>query len=81
MFAFRSPTLFSAHTVYVLTAWYEAHREHPYPDTDDVAMLTRDADIKPNQLRRWFANRRQRSANTKHIREIALRRRQRNQFR
>ena len=58
----------------VLSAWYDSHRDYPYPDQDAAEQLARTADISVDQVRKWLSNRRMRSGNTMNLTEIARKR-------
>ena len=42
----------------VLTDWYEHHKHHPYPSSDDTQELASQGGVTTGQVRKWFANRR-----------------------
>ena len=54
--------------------WYQHNEEHPYPNQDATQLLATAGSISPEQVKKWFANRRLRNGNTKDLTEIARRR-------
>ncbi|KAI9164177.1 Homeobox protein 4-like protein 3 [Paramyrothecium foliicola] len=46
--------------VKALREWYEAHRDHPYPDTDQVRQFHLSTGLSQQQVKDWFANARRR---------------------
>ena len=57
--------------VRILTNWYERHIEHPYPTVSAAEVLAKAGGITTEQVKKWFANKRMRNANTKPQREMA----------
>ena len=57
--------------VRIMTNWYERHIEHPYPNASAAEVLAKTGNITVEQVKKWFANKRMRSANTKPQREMA----------
>ena len=45
----------------VLTAWFEANREHPYPDEAQQAVMAEAAHLSVKQVSVWFTNARLRN--------------------
>ena len=60
----KGPRLFSADVIRVLDHWYHQHFDHPYPTLHDVHELARKCNLRPDQVRKWLANKRNRSHNT-----------------
>lgn len=60
--------------VRIMTAWYNNNSEHPYPSYESAQVMATAGDITVDQVKKWFANRRRRSNNTKPMKEIAQRR-------
>ena len=50
--------------VTLMEAWYRAHFDHPYPDSDVIETLVRAGDVTASQVKKWMANKRVRSFNT-----------------
>ena len=48
-----------------LNEWYQQHQEHPYPSDEQKQHLAHKAAISVEQVTSWFANKRNRSQNTK----------------
>ena len=55
----------SAEAVDIMRAWYEAHMEHPYPTDDEKASMADRGGITVAQVKAWFANKRNRTLNTR----------------
>ena len=61
--------------VSIMTSWYQANREHPYPSyAASEVIASRGGNISVEQVKKWFANKRMRNRNTKTLAQIALRR-------
>lgn len=58
----------------IMNNWYERNSEHPYPSYDTAEVMAKAGGITVEQVKKWFANRRLRLGNTKHITHIAKRR-------
>ena len=58
----------------VMTNWYERNSEHPYPSYETAEVMAKAGGITVEQVKKWFANRRLKLGHTKHITEIAKRR-------
>ena len=48
-----------------MKTWYDAHIENPYPNDADRKEMAILGNIKENQVKAWFANRRNRTSNTR----------------
>ncbi|KAK3099947.1 hypothetical protein FSP39_012268 [Pinctada imbricata] len=80
----RPPTQYSAPTqpslsqrsIRLMEVWYHAHIDHPYPDTQDVETLATAGNITEEQVKKWFANKRNRSRNIRPMSQIVRRKRQ-----
>lgn len=66
---------FSLEAVRILECWYQENESHPYPSGTDISLLARKGRISQEQVRKWFANKRNRSSNTLTMTEIASRKR------
>ncbi|XP_061172589.1 uncharacterized protein LOC133181949 [Saccostrea echinata] len=51
--------------VHIMTEWYEAHEENPYPSKSEKEIMAKEGGISITQVKSWFANKRNRSNNTK----------------
>jgi hypothetical protein len=51
--------------------WYETHLEHPYPTGSVIDDLANQGKVAIEQVKKWFANKRNRSNNTRTLTEIA----------
>ena len=58
----------------IMNNWYERNKEHPYPSYETAEVIAKAGGITVEQVKKWFANKRLRLGNTKHITEIAKRR-------
>ena len=52
---------FSLPAVKALRAWFDAHKEYPYPTEDEKLELERSTGLKPAQIATWLANTRRRT--------------------
>ena len=57
----RFTTCFKPQAVAILNAWFEKNIEHPYPGKSTCDVLATACDMKPAQIRKWFANKRTRA--------------------
>ncbi|VDL18395.1 unnamed protein product [Hymenolepis diminuta] len=57
--------LLSTRATYVLEGWYEANTEWPYPTKAEKQVMASAGGITIEQVNSWFANRRNRSQNTR----------------
>lgn len=48
------------YAVSVLSAWFDTHRDNPYPTEPEKKDLAKLAGISVSQVRHWFTNRRRR---------------------
>lgn len=55
----------NARAVNLMTEWYEKHIDHPYPTDEDKQILAQEGNLGLSQVKAWFANKRNRSSNTK----------------
>ena len=60
----KGARLFSANVIRILDHWYHQHFDHPYPTLHDVHDLAGKCSLRPDQVRKWLANKRNRSHNT-----------------
>ena len=49
----------------IMKDWFDAHSAHPYPTDEERREMATKGDINENQVKAWFANRRNRTSNTK----------------
>ena len=49
----------------IMSEWYQRHIEHPYPTDDEKQIIADRGAISVAQVKGWFANKRNRSLNTK----------------
>lgn len=69
-----SPASTSKVAIRIMTNWYERNSEHPYPSYETAEVMAKAGGITVEQVKKWFANRRLRLGHTKHITQIAKRR-------
>ena len=60
--------------VRILSRWYQRNKEHPYPSHETCEVMGKASNISVEQVKKWFSNRRMREGNTKHLSQIAARR-------
>ena len=75
--SFRPRPLLSRKAVNMMEEWYTRNYEHPYPSQTAVDALANAGEIYPEQVKKWFANKRNRSKNTLPITEVANKKRKR----
>lgn len=68
---FKSRPLLSRKAVKMMEEWYSRNYEHPYPGPTAVEALAKAGEISNEQVKKWFANKRNRCKNTKPVTEIA----------
>ncbi|KAL4239761.1 hypothetical protein ACF0H5_000564 [Mactra antiquata] len=68
---FKSRPMLSKRAVTMMEEWYSRNYEHPYPSQTAVEALACAGEITPEQVKKWFANKRNRNKNTKPVPEIA----------
>jgi hypothetical protein len=61
--------------VEVMNKWFKEHLKHPYPSQEMAEQIAKNCNITMDQVKKWFANKRMRTRNTKSLHEIALARR------
>ncbi|KAH3884139.1 uncharacterized protein LOC127836540 [Dreissena polymorpha] len=74
---FKSRPLLSRKAVAMMEEWYMRNYEHPYPSNTAVEALATAGQISAEQVKKWFANKRNRSKNTKPVVEVANMKRKR----
>lgn len=65
----------SKESVRLMENWYQQNLIHPYPTNSVIEMLAQAGNIGIEQVKKWFANKRNRSANTRTLTEIAMQKR------
>lgn len=55
--------------------WYEQNLEHPYPSNKVIDQIAQSSNIQTEQVKKWFANKRNRNHNTRTLTEIARQKR------
>lgn len=68
---FKSRPLLSRKAVKMMEEWYSRNYEHPYPGPIAVEALAKAGEVSNEQVKKWFANKRNRCKNTKPVTEIA----------
>ncbi|CAC5395096.1 unnamed protein product [Mytilus coruscus] len=67
--------LLSKKAVRHMEDWYDQHLEHPYPNNIIIDQLAVKGNIQVEQVKKWFANKRNRNNNTRTLTEIARKKR------
>lgn len=57
--------LLNPNAISIMTTWYESHIEHPYPTDEEKHNMAVQGGIGVTQVKAWFANKRNRTLNTK----------------
>ena len=70
----KSPSL-NRTAVKIMTLWYQRNEDHPYPTQSTAEVMAKAGGIRAEQVKKWFANKRKRSGNTKPFVDIAKERR------
>lgn len=60
----KSRTL-NSRAVKIMTDWFDNHLDNPYPREEEKEMMAQEGGISLSQVKAWFANRRNRTSNTK----------------
>ena len=55
----------------VLTKWFNAHMDDPYPSPEEKFELARKSHMEVRQIEHWFTNRRKRKWNKPHGNPLA----------
>ncbi|XP_052815124.1 homeobox protein ceh-40-like [Mya arenaria] len=55
----------NSRAVDIMTDWYEKHIDHPYPTDEEKVVIANHGGLSLSQVKAWFANKRNRSNNTK----------------
>ena len=74
---FKTRPLLSKRAVNMMEEWFQRNYEHPYPSPTAVEALAKAGDITPEQVKKWFANKRNRSKNVRPNNEVANMKRKR----
>ena len=61
----KKSRLLPKHAVKILESWYQENLENPYPSRDVTLSMAAEGGITVEQIRKWFANKRNRSRNSK----------------
>ena len=70
----------NAKAVTLMTDWYECHLANPYPTSLEKGEMAERGNISVSQVKAWFANKRNRSMNTRPKREKQLLQKQLNKI-
>ena len=68
---------FSKRAIRLMEDWYETHLEHPYPTGTIIDNLANQGNVTIEQVKKWFANKRNRCNNTRTLTQIARQKRRR----
>lgn len=74
---FKTRPLLSRRAVAMMEEWYQRNFEHPYPSPTTVEALAKAGEITPEQVKKWFANKRNRGKNNMPSTEVANMKRKR----
>ena len=55
----------NARAIAIMTNWYESHIDNPYPSDEEKMILAERGNLTMSQVKAWFANKRNRTSNTK----------------
>lgn len=61
----KKSRLLPKHAVTLMETWYQENLENPYPSRETTLHMASDGGISVEQIRKWFANKRNRSRNDK----------------
>ena len=61
--------------VKIMVNWYQKNKVHPYQSLDTCTVMAKAGDISVGQVKKWFANKRQRDNNTRCAIVVVKRRR------
>jgi hypothetical protein len=61
----RKSRLLPKHAVKVMQSWYDENLENPYPSREVTLSMASEGGVSVEQIRKWFANKRNRSRNNK----------------
>lgn len=67
--------LLSKKAIRLMEDWYEEHLDHPYPNNTIINQFAEQGNVNIEQVKKWFANKRNRSNNTRTLTEIARKKR------
>ena len=59
------PNPLNSLAVRIMNNWYERNRHNPYPSNETAEVIGKAGNITAEQVKKWFANKRMRSSNTK----------------
>ncbi|CAC5423385.1 unnamed protein product [Mytilus coruscus] len=60
----RSRPQLSRRSIQLMEEWYHCNIDHPYPDSTIIQSIALQGNIREEQVKKWFANKRSRSQNT-----------------
>ena len=66
--------------VKIFEEWYQQNLDHPYPTSAVYDLLALKGGVSVEQVKKWFANKRNRAHNTRTLTEIAMKKRKLNVF-
>ncbi|KAH3814865.1 hypothetical protein DPMN_143379 [Dreissena polymorpha] len=61
--------------IQLMEGWYSQNQDHPYPTSTTIELLAHSGNIGIEQVKKWFANKRNRNQNTRSLTEIAIQKR------
>ena len=59
------PNPLNSLAVRIMNNWYERNHQNPYPSNETAEVIGKAGNITAEQVKKWFANKRMRSSNTK----------------
>ena len=59
------PNPLNSLAVRIMNNWYERNHQNPYPSNETAEVIAKAGNITAEQVKKWFANKRMRSSNTK----------------
>ncbi len=68
----HSKRLLNPQAVETMNRWYYEHLHYPYPNDDEKVWLAKEGDINISQVTCWFANKRNRSNNTRKLAALQI---------
>ncbi|CAG2211287.1 unnamed protein product [Mytilus edulis] len=60
----RSRPQLSRRSIQLMEEWYHCNIDHPYPDSTIIQSFAQQGNIREEQVKKWFANKRSRTHNT-----------------
>ena len=61
----RSRPVLSKKAIQIMETWYHDNINHPYPNHSTIKNMAKQANLKEEQVRKWFGNKRNRYGNAR----------------